>query len=81
MASRILRLPEVTALTSLGRTSIYARMEAGTFPQAFTFGPKSVGWDSKEIEEWIEQAKLNRHAARTSPNPKAKARQVAEVQS
>lgn len=62
MASkRIMRLPEVIAATGYKRSSIYSFMAAGTFPQCRSIGPKSgrgraVGWDSEEIEAWINAA-------------------------
>jgi prophage regulatory protein len=56
----ILRLPAVKARTGLGRSTIYARMDAGTFPAQITLGPKSVGWSESEIDAWVQQAKLGR---------------------
>lgn len=50
---RILRLPEVIAMTGYGRSSIYSFMDAGTFPKCRRIGPRAVGWDSLEIDKWI----------------------------
>ena len=50
----VLRLPEVIARTGLKRSTIYARMGNSTFPLAIKLGPRSVGWDSREIDGWIQ---------------------------
>jgi predicted DNA-binding transcriptional regulator AlpA len=52
-ASRVLRRRTVEAQTGLSRSTIYARMTAGTFPPAICLGGRSVGWLSAEIEAWI----------------------------
>jgi prophage regulatory protein len=51
---RILRRRDVEQLVGLGRSSIYAMMENGTFPKAVKLGPRAVGWVEEEIEAWIE---------------------------
>ena len=51
----ILRLPEVKNRTGLSRSSIYAFMKAGTFPQSRRLGKRSIGWFESEIIAWIEQ--------------------------
>lgn len=50
---RILRLPQVMAATGFGRSSIYKFMSEGDFPKARRIGPRAVGWDSLEVQEWI----------------------------
>lgn len=54
MIQRILRLPEVRQATGLGRSSIYAGMDAGTFPMSVPIGEKAVGWLESEIQNWQE---------------------------
>lgn len=51
----ILRLPEVIRRTGFKRSYIYQLMREGTFPQASRIGVRSVGWDSYEVEQWIEE--------------------------
>jgi prophage regulatory protein len=51
--SRVLRRHAVQTLTGLSRSTIYARMGAGTFPAAIRLGARSVGWLMEEIEAWI----------------------------
>ena len=52
---RFLRLPEVKKMTGLGRTSIYAQMNAGLFPQSVSLGGRSVGWLYSEVQQWMAQ--------------------------
>jgi prophage regulatory protein len=58
MAKRILRLPDVKALTGLSRSTIYLRMSNGDFPKPISLGGKAVGWIEQEIEAWI-QTRIN----------------------
>jgi prophage regulatory protein len=54
--AKIIRLPEVKARTGLCRTAIYAAIQAGTFPQQISLGtPRAVGWDSSEVQAWIDE--------------------------
>lgn len=54
---RILRLPEVIHLTGYSRSSIYNFIKEGAFPKAKKLGPRAraVGWDSHEIQAWIDE--------------------------
>lgn len=51
---RILRLPEVKIRTGLSRSSIYAKISSGTFPQQLKLGVKIVGWYESDISGWID---------------------------
>lgn len=55
MTKRVLRRPEVENVTGLSRSTIYARMEQGTFPQAIPLGGRLVGWLESDINNWIDQ--------------------------
>ncbi len=59
MANKIIRLPEVKARTGLCRTAIYAAMQAGKFPKQILLSTsstsRSVGWDSDEVQAWIDK--------------------------
>lgn len=52
---RIIRLPEVMRITSLGRSTIYRKLQANPpqFPMALDLGENSVGWYLSEILDWI----------------------------
>jgi prophage regulatory protein len=51
---KVLRLPEVMLITSLSKSTVYAWMEAGSFPESKELGRNSVGWYEKDIQKWIE---------------------------
>jgi prophage regulatory protein len=40
-------------ITKRGRSSIYADMAAGAFPNSVALSPRSRGWLQSDIEEWI----------------------------
>lgn len=50
----LLRRPEVERETGLSRSTIYERMDAGTFPRPRRIGPRAVAWPANEIEAWKE---------------------------
>ncbi|MGQ7956383.1 AlpA family phage regulatory protein [Pseudomonas sp. SP16.1] len=52
---RIMRLPEVISATGYKRSSIYLFMDRGEFPRCRRIGPRAVGWDSLEIENWVAE--------------------------
>lgn len=52
-------------MTSLGKTSIYAGVKAGTFPKAIRLGANRVGWLQSDIEAWID-ARIAESAAADS---------------
>ena len=61
---RFIRLPEVLSRTGYGRTSIYRKMEEGTFPKSLklggppkdpsTFDSRAIGWIEDEVDQWVE---------------------------
>ncbi len=57
---RILRRPDVEARTGFKRAHIYNLMRVGKFPQALKLGIRAVGWDSAEVDQWIEQRRNER---------------------
>ena len=53
--ARILRLKQVKTIVGLGRSSIYRRVQEGTFPSPIKLGStRASGWISTEVFEWIE---------------------------
>lgn len=50
---RVLRLPMVIEITGYSRSAIYHLMANNSFPKQRKIGPRAVGWDSHEIEEWV----------------------------
>lgn len=53
-APRILRRPEVEAMTGLRKTSLYEMMRTGIFPQSVALGQRARGWLAPEVYAWIE---------------------------
>jgi len=49
MSERILRFPEVRALSGLSRSTIYLRIAEGLFPKPIPLGPRMVGWRESEV--------------------------------
>jgi prophage regulatory protein len=68
---RFIRLPEVMSRTGYGRTSIYRKMEDGSFPKSLKLGgpPKdpnefdsrAVAWIEDEVDQWVEDRIDERH--------------------
>ncbi|MGE8227017.1 MAG: helix-turn-helix transcriptional regulator [Stenotrophomonas sp.] len=52
---RLLRLPEVKRITGLGRSTVYAMMEAGTFPRQRKITPTIAVWSEGEVIEWTHR--------------------------
>ena len=65
--TRFIRLPEVIDRTGLKRSSIYAAMQAGTFPTQIPLGERAVGWDSDVVDQWMEERIQAARAQRNTP--------------
>ena len=62
--SRLIRLPEVLSRTGYGRTSIYRKMDEGTFPKNLKLGGpikdptqfdcRAIAWIEDEVDQWVE---------------------------
>ena len=69
---RFIRLNEVLSRTGYGRTSIYRKMEEGTFPKSLKLGgpPKdpnifdsrAIAWIEDEVDQWVEDRIDERHS-------------------
>jgi prophage regulatory protein len=70
---KILRRPEVEAMTGLGRSSIYAEMAAGRLKRPVNIGLRAVGWLEQDIIEWQNERIAERDRkvppARVAINP------------
>ncbi|HEI8952079.1 TPA: AlpA family transcriptional regulator [Serratia liquefaciens] len=51
--NRLMRLPDVIAITGLKRSTIYHKMKKGDFPKSVSIGERSVAWVEGEINNWI----------------------------
>ena len=77
---RFIRLPEVLTRTGFGRTSIYRKMEDGSFPRSVKLGGpledhnafdcRAVAWIEDEVEQWIESRIEERDLGSTDVPPR-----------
>ena len=59
----ILRLPQVLDRTGLSRSSIYAKVSAGDFPEPISLGARAVGWIEDEVLSWLtERVEVSRRS-------------------
>jgi prophage regulatory protein len=61
---QFLRLPEVKAITGLGKTSIYELIRDKSFPAPVRLGPRAVAWVRSEVRQWaLERVHTSRSVA------------------
>jgi len=60
----IIRLPQVIARTGLSRSSIYAKIAIGQFPEPVRLGSRSVGWLEREVAAWAAERVAERPTQR-----------------
>jgi prophage regulatory protein len=66
MTTRLIRLPEVSRLTGLPPSTIYAMIAKGRFPGAIKLSERSSAWRSDELDSWVEErTKASREASAT----------------
>lgn len=56
----ILRLPRVSEITGLGRSSIYDAIQRGEFPRPLKLGMRASGWRMSEVQQWIARQTARR---------------------
>ena len=77
---RLIRLPEVLSRTGYGRTSIYRKMEEGSFPRSVKLGgppidpnvfdSRAIAWIEDEVEQWIDSRIEERDLGSTDVPPR-----------
>jgi len=50
---RLLKLPEVMALTRRSRTAVFALRRNPGFPRPLRVAPNAIGWRLSEIKSWV----------------------------
>jgi prophage regulatory protein len=50
---RILRLNTVLDRTGLSRSTLYRKVEAGTFPKQIPIAQRCVGWRESAVQAWL----------------------------
>ena len=63
--TRLIRLNEVLSRTGYGRTSIYRKMDEGSFPKCLklfapyqrtnTIDSRAIAWIEEEVDKWVEE--------------------------
>ena len=55
--NHLMRLPAVLAAVGVGRSTLYALIAAGGFPQPIKLTPsgRAVAWPSSVVEAWIDE--------------------------
>ena len=51
--SRILRLKAVLERTGLSRSTLYRKIERGTFPQQVRISERCIGWRESDVQQWL----------------------------
>lgn len=49
----IIRLPTVLNKTGLSRSTLYRKMEAGTFPRNLQISTRCAGWRESDVDVWL----------------------------
>jgi prophage regulatory protein len=52
-SNRIIRLPTVLNKTGLSRSTLYRKMDAGTFPKNLRLSLRCAGWREAEVDDWL----------------------------
>jgi prophage regulatory protein len=50
---RILRLPVVLDRTGLSRSTLYRKVQAGTFPKQVRIAARCAGWRESAVKDWM----------------------------
>jgi prophage regulatory protein len=55
---RILRIRAVLDRTGLSRSTMYRKMQEGTFPQSLQISARCKGWRESAITDWMQDPVL-----------------------
>ncbi len=59
---RLIRLRTVMAMTGISRSTLYRKVELGTFPHQINISERCVAWRQSAVEEWLRDPKRYRAA-------------------
>ncbi len=51
---RILRIKTVLERTGLSRSTLYRKIEGGTFPKQVRIAARCAGWRESAVNEWLK---------------------------
>jgi prophage regulatory protein len=77
-ASRILRLKAVLERTGLSRSTLYRKIEGGTFPVQVRISERCIGWRESDVERWLVEPARYRRAQGSDPMDLTGAADVAQ---
>ncbi len=63
-------IKDVKEKTALGRSTIYKKIDEGTFPPQVSIGAHKVVWIESEVDDWIEE-QISRSRDRSKGKTKA----------
>lgn len=61
VTERFIRLPEVQQISGMGKTSIYAAINAGRFPAQYKITGKNSAWRLSEVMAWMDSFQPQRN--------------------
>ena len=64
--NRILRLGSVLERTGLSRSTLYRKIQGGSFPAQVRISERCIGWRESDIERWLRNPM---HYSRTEAGP------------
>ncbi|KVK49537.1 hypothetical protein L905_19310 [Agrobacterium sp. TS43] len=53
MSDSLMRVTDVSKVTTLSRAEIYRRVKAGTFPAQTRISHRFSAWNRSDVEKWI----------------------------
>jgi prophage regulatory protein len=59
---RLLPIDAVMQIAGIGKTMIYQKMRAGTFPKSCSPGGASTRWSEREVRAWLAEVLASRAA-------------------
>lgn len=70
--TKLIRLPKVSELTGMARSTIYERMKNGAFPRPLKLSVRHVAWREEDVFSWIESLPMSEGVTwdRMDPGPK-----------
>ena len=65
---RLIRMPEVEALTGCKKSTIYVMADEGTFPKSIRLSSRHVAWSENAVLQWVQDRINNARAEPPSAN-------------
>lgn len=65
----LLRIEAVSAMTGLGRTTLFDRTRAGTFPAPIRMGTRCTRWRAADVQTWLKAQQPAAAVAKPQESP------------